>query len=307
VAKFLVTGGAGFIGSNLTQSLLKGNHEVVVIDNLSKGKQSNVPKKVKFYDFDLAKFPKYLIDDRQSFDCVFHLAGQSSGERSVLNPIKDLQSNLQSTHTIIRLVKELNVPKLIFASSMAVYGDQNKLPATETMHPNPLTPYGIHKLASEQLLKIAAKDLSISISVLRLFNVYGPGQDLLDKRQGMLSIYLSYLLENKPILVRGSLDRVRDFVYIDDVIDAMQKVSQEKCPGFEVLNICTGVGTKIIDLIEKLCKHTKNINHEVNSSTTTPGDQFKIYGSPSKIQQKYGWKHNFDLDKGIRKTLEKLA
>jgi UDP-glucose 4-epimerase len=87
----------------------------------------------------------------------------------------------------------------------------------------------------------------------------------------------------------------------------MQKVSQEKCPGFEVLNICTGVGTKIIDLIEKLCKHTKNINHEVNSSTTTPGDQFKIYGSPSKIQQKYGWKHNFDLDKGIRKTLEKLA
>jgi len=301
VSKFLVTGGAGFIGSHLTKRLLNQKHEVVVIDNLSKGFKSNIPDGVKFYNFDLVEFPKFLVDTGHKFDCVFHLAGQSSGERSVKNPIEDLRRNLLSTYSIVKLIQTLKIPKLIFSSSMAIYGEQGKQPVTESMLPNPLTPYGVHKVASEQILKIACQNLQNSVTILRLFNVYGPGQELRDKHQGMLSIYLSYLLENKPIIVRGSLERVRDFIYIDDVIDAMERVSEVNTPGFEILNVCTGVGTQIYDLIDKLHSHINASNSKITRIDGTPGDQFKIYGSPDLIKSKYNWNSLVSLDKGLEK------
>jgi UDP-glucose 4-epimerase len=304
MGRFLVTGGAGFIGSALTRRLIQQNHEVVVIDNLSKGIIANIPEGVKLFKFDLIQFPEFLVQDGKSFDAVFHLAGQSSGERSMNDPRTDLNSNVLSTYSIIKLAQILKIPKLVYSSSMAVYGEQERLPVSEITSPDPLTPYGVHKLASEQLLKIASKEFKISISVLRLFNVYGPGQDLGDKDQGMLSIYLSYALDNCPVLVKGSLLRLRDFIYIDDVIEAMKLVSKNIFPGYEVLNICTGVGTQISDLIQKIFVQVKTGNTKIQNTSGTPGDQFKIIGSTKLMWERYNWRYSVDLDSGLEKTLK---
>jgi UDP-glucose 4-epimerase len=302
MANYLITGGAGFIGSHLAKKLLKMGHSVEIIDDLSKGRIENIPPGAVFHKFDLQRPPDFLGLDRKPLDCIFHLAGQSSGERSFEDPIRDVQSNLISTYNIIQIANQLQVPKIVFASSMSVYGNQKRIPLLESSPTEPLTPYGTHKLASEQALRVFANYSKTSISVCRLFNVYGPGQDLADKSQGMVSIYLSYLLENKPILVKGSLDRVRDFIYIEDVIDALLLVSNSR-QGYEVLNICTGIGTRISNLLEMLLLQFPEHQTQIEVVSGTLGDQFEVVGSPELIESKYGWNARVSLNKGLEKLL----
>ena len=191
--KILITGVAGFIGSALAKKFINEGYSVLGIDNLSTGILQRIPKEVDFIKFDLSKsgFEKKIDKD---IKYVLHLSGQSSGEISFENPIDDLKKNTCSTLNLINFFKNLHLKKFLYASSMSVYGDQTKQPVKETFYLKPNSCYAVGKIASEQYLDIYKK--KIPYINMRMFNVYGPGQNMANLKQGMLSIYLAQALKD---------------------------------------------------------------------------------------------------------------
>ncbi len=299
--RILVTGVAGFIGSSIARRLLTEGYEVVGVDDLSSGKMSTVPAGVDFIEADLAAptvAPKLPRDVLQ----IFHLAGQSSGEISFDDPVLDLHRNTVSTLNLINYAIETPVDKFLYASSMSVYGETADAPIAESICPSPLSCYGVGKLASENYLKVfASKVPSVS---LRMFNVYGPGQDMSNLRQGMISIYLAQALNKKRITIRGSLDRFRDFIYIDDVVEAWMQASTRADVVNECINVATGVRTTVAKVTELISALLPGV--EIETSDPTPGDQMGIYADCSKAQELLGLDSYVDLPTGLRRFLEYL-
>lgn len=219
--RILLTGGMGYIGSNLLKALLKDGHEVTVLDNIA-DKLKNSKNDFKFIRADITEFTDLQESCKNcKFDTVLHLAAQSSGPASFKNPELDLKINILGTLNIIRLCDQLKIPRIIFASSFTVYGDNKEHERLfESLPCQPQSLYAVGKLTGEQYLKVYAEKLGITWNALRMFNVYGPGQDLSRKDQGIVSIFLSYIMEGNYIPVQGRLDRFRDLIYIDDVISA---------------------------------------------------------------------------------------
>lgn len=297
---FLVTGVAGFIGSKIAEHLIKTNNTVVGLDNLSSGYIHNIPKKVIFFKIDCSskKLSKILLGYK--FDAIFHFSGQSSGEISFENPLKDINSNVVSTVNLYEFCIKNKCRKFLFASSMSVYGENFKI-VTENSPLNPLSFYAVGKMASEKYLKLY-KNKSVNISVLRLFNVYGPGQDLSNLKQGMISIYLSQLMFNKKIIIKGSKNRYRDFVYIEDVVKACIEISKFNKNEYEIFNICTGKKTKVVNLINKIIQIYKQ-SKEIIYEQSTLGDQFGIYGNNNKLLSLLKRFEFTNIDKGLKKTI----
>lgn len=207
---YLVTGGAGFIGSHLCNKLIDSGHKVWVLDNLSTGKMENVNKKCEFKLGDVSGKDIYAFKDIK-FDAVFHLAAQSSGEISFSDPIYDIQTNAQSTLNILGFCTAIGCKKFIYASTMSVYGHQELSAAVaEDKHFVPESFYGVGKFASEHYMRIYTQQFDINCVALRLFSVYGPGQNLENMRQGIVSIYLAFILNNLELHVKGTGDRVRE-------------------------------------------------------------------------------------------------
>ena len=292
----VVTGVAGFIGSRVAARMAAEGFEVIGVDDLSSGKQSNVPSSIDFIQGNLAdtqtisKLPK-------SAELVLHLAGQSSGEMSFDDPVADLEKNTISTLNLIRYGIGANISKLVYASSMSVYGDVPDAPISEDEHVAPLSCYGVGKLAAENYLNVFSKQLP-SVS-LRMFNVYGPGQDMTNLRQGMVSIYLAQALMSKHIVVKGSLDRFRDFIYIDDVVDAWFRVATLEDIGSNTINIATGDRTTVAQVLEAVQSHVAGTTVEVADST--PGDQNGIYADTTRMRSLLGMSDLVKLADGIKR------
>ncbi len=299
--KAIVTGGAGFIGSHLSRKLIENGWHVTIIDNLSTGFKENIPNEAKFIETDLSNESFINFLPKNGVDVVFHLAAQSSGEISFDNPIYDLKTNCLSTVLLAQWCMEKNVSKFIFTSSMSVYGEVENLPVTEEQTPEPKSFYGIGKLASEKYLKVyGAKGLDYSI--LRLFNVYGPGQNLKNLRQGMVSIFMAFVAENKELLVKGSKDRFRDFVYIDDVINAIIVVANNPNASGKVYNVGTGIKTTVEELINNIIiafNYDKN-EYPITYTEGTPGDQFGIFSDSSRINNELRWNPKTNIQEGIQ-------
>ena len=200
--RVLLTGGAGFIGAHLTRRLLQDGHGVTVVDNLSTGKRENIPVGADFIEIDLAQGDCLNFLPTTSFDVVCHLAAQSSGPASAEMPYYDLQANAASTLLLSRWCLQHDVPRFIYASSMAIYGDADALSVCEDAPCLPKSYYGVSKLTSEHILRLASQE-GLSVTNLRMFSVYGPGQNLGNLKQGMVSIYLAYLLRGEPVPVTG--------------------------------------------------------------------------------------------------------
>ena len=292
----VVTGVAGFIGSRVAARMAAEGFEVVGVDDLSSGKQSNVPSSIDFIQGNLAdtqtisKLPK-------SAELVLHLAGQSSGEMSFDDPVADLEKNTISTLNLIRYGIAVNASKLVYASSMSVYGNVPDAPISEDEHVAPLSCYGVGKLAAEKYLNVFCKQLP-SVS-LRMFNVYGPGQDMTNLRQGMVSIYLAQALRSKHIVVKGSLDRFRDFIYIDDVVDAWFRVATLEDIGSNTINIAAGARTTVAQVLEAVQSHVAGTTVEVTDST--PGDQNGIYADTTRMRSLLGMSDLVKLADGIKR------
>ena len=302
MGRFIVTGAAGFIGSAVARKLLSQNNEVLTIDNLSTGFEESIPEGAEFIKGDCQdeKIIKSLKADK--FDAIFHIAGQSSGEVSFDDPVYDLQTNTQSTLLLLDLAKKTGCNKFIYASSMSVYGEQPDKPVPEESVQNPQSFYAIGKLASEQYLRVYQK-FGIDTVSLRLFNVYGPGQNMKNLRQGMVSIFISQAIKSKEIIVKGSLDRFRDFVYIDDVVDAFILSLEKNNNAAAVYNVGCGVKTTVGELIEKI-KNLLPFEISCKCQGKTMGDLFGIYGESDKIKKEMGWKIENGLDDGLKKMID---
>ena len=294
----LITGAAGFIGSKVAHKFIDLGYETLTIDNLSTGIKKNIPKETVFIkgncgdEKTINKLKEYPIEG------IIHIAGQSSGEVSFENPVYDLESNTISTILLLDFARRNGIKRFVLASTMSVYGDEVILPVTEESITNPKSFYACGKLASENYLKIYT-NFGIESTSLRLFNVYGPGQNLDNLKQGMLSIYLAQALNKNKIIVKGSKDRFRDFVYIEDVVNAFVSLYFEPWKQYNIYNICSGKPTLVSELLEAI---QLNLGKKVNISFQdgTPGDQFGIFGSFDKINKHIDWKPKVYLNEGLK-------
>lgn len=269
---------------------------VVGVDDLSSGKVSNIPSTIDFVEGDLASVAT-IAQLPNKCDVVLHLAGQSSGEMSFDDPVADLSKNTVSTLNLIRYATNVEVAELVYASSMSVYGNVPDAPIGEDEHVAPLSCYGVGKLAAENYLAVFAKQLP-SVN-MRMFNVYGPGQDMTNLRQGMVSIYLAQALANKHIVVKGSLDRFRDFIYIDDVVEAWCRAATMVDVVGTTINIGTGARTTVAQLLDVVKQHVPGTT--VSVSDPTPGDQNGIYADTRRMKMVLQLNDLVGLAEGVRR------
>jgi len=298
----VVTGGAGFIGSNIAKRLLSDGYRVTILDNLTTGTDTNIPKGADFIRMDLGEKAEYKKIENLECDAIFHLAGQSSGEVSFLDPVYDLKSHALSTLLLLELCKKNKIPRFIYASSMSVYGDPEYLPVNEKHPLKPKTFYGAAKSSAENYVRLY-QSMGIDTTIFRLFSVYGPGQNLGNKMQGMISIYLSYMFEGEPVLVKGSKERYRDFVYIDDVVNIWNKALHEKASYGKTYNIASGKRTKVEELLNILKGVFGNKDYQVEYRDTTPGDQFGVVADTSLVRKELNWEPRTDLAAGLTEMI----
>ena len=302
--KAIVTGGAGFIGSHLVKRLLKLNYDVIVIDDLSSGYLHNLPKeKVMFFDIDLKIENSLNNVPVKNVEVVFHLASHVGQELSFNNPIHDFHVNGLATLLLLEWCKKNKINKFIFASSMNVYGNSKKDFVSEKDLLAPPSPYAVGKISSEYFCNIY-QNLGIDCTSLRLFNVYGPNQDLSNIMQGMVTIYLSYILKNEPILVKGSMDRFRDFIYVQDVVNAFISCLNQKASG-KTYNVSTARKTYVKDILKMilLACDEDPLEYPIIEAEGTIMDQFGIYGDYSLIKKDLGWVPKIALEEGLGKLV----
>lgn len=296
---FIITGGAGFIGSHIAQRLIGLGQKVIILDNLSTGNIKNIHPKADFIKIDLSDKKAYAKLKAEKCSAVLHLAGQSSGEASFKNPLYDLQSHVLSTFFLLNWCKENKVNRFLYASSMSVYGDASYLPVDE-LHPlQPKTFYGAAKASAENYIRLY-QTLGMNTTIFRLFSVFGPGQNLKNKMQGMVSIYLSYMLENKPIVVKGSAQRFRDLVYIEDVVDVWIKSIRNPVTFGKTYNIASGKKMKVSEVIRLLKDTYGRPDYPVEFRQGTPGDQFGLVANIKKISCALKWKPRVSLKTGLK-------
>lgn len=303
MAYCLITGGAGFIGSALARRCITAGHQVLIVDNLSTGFKENIPLKAVFMQGDIQNAELIKQLEKEYFDIIFHIAGQSSGEVSFEDPAYDLQTNVQSTVLLLDLARKIHCQNFVYASSVSVYGNQSNSPLTESAFTEPCSFYGVGKLASERYMKIYTENYGINTTALRLFNVYGPGQNLYNMKQGMISIYLAQALQNGYVQVKGSLERFRDFVYIDDVVEAFCACLNHNLLGFNIFNIGSGIKVRVWELLENIQEKLKSsLNYEILEGT--PGDVFGSYANIKHAENFLNWKPSVSLDTGLEKMIE---
>ncbi|NLF41579.1 MAG: SDR family NAD(P)-dependent oxidoreductase [Bacteroidales bacterium] len=303
---YIVTGGAGFIGSNLARRLIKEGYKVYIIDDLSTGFLRNVPEGAMFCKADISDFKQLqMIELPDKIDCVFHLAAQSSGEASFDDPARDIDVNYKGTYNMLKLAEMKHSQRFIYTSSMSVYGEVTgmNIYIDETYNCTPISYYGSNKLASEQVISLYTRTSTIKATIFRLFNVYGPGQNMLNMKQGMASIYMSYIMNNEPILVKGSLERFRDFIHIDDVVDVL--IHSEGCPETygEIFNVGTGLKTTVSELLRVILRvyNKEEFDQWVICSGNTAGDVTGLIADNNKLRNALKWNAKVNIEEGIYK------
>jgi UDP-glucose 4-epimerase len=302
--KIVVTGGAGFIGSNLTRYLCTAQNTVTVIDDLSTGRMENIQDVV---DKGTVRFVKGSITDldllREVFkgvDYVFHQAALPSVPRSIKDPLTTNQVNINGTLHVLLAAKDAMVRKVVYASSSSVYGDTPTLPKKESMTPHPLSPYAVSKLTGEYYCQIFTDVFHIPTVSLRYFNVYGPCQDPRSEYAAVIPKFIQNVLQNKPPVVYGDGEQTRDFTFIDDIVQANVRAAESTATG--VFNTAGGKRITVNDLattIMKLCKKKLEISYEA----ARPGDIMHSLADSSKAQASFGYTPRYDITKGLRETI----
>lgn len=305
--RILVTGGAGFVGSCLCKELYDNGYHVTAVDDLSNGKQENIPDGIDFLKSDITseEFFKKLAD--HSFDVVIHCAAQSSNALSFRDPKHDMLTNQLGTLNMLNYCMEKKINRFIFTSSMSVYGQPEHFPTKETDTPYPDSFYAVHKLASEHYIRIFAHQHGIKYTIFRLYTTYGYGQNLENISQGLLSIYLSYILNKKTLTVKGSKDRSRDIIHVNDIVNAIKLSLNNPNSHNKTYNLGSGKSLKIERIIELLTTGLgyKKDEYPVKYESGTEGDPFDTLADIEEACKDLGWKPEISAEEGIRLTLEK--
>lgn len=297
--KAIITGGAGFIGSNLVDLLVENKIEVIIIDNLSTGKRENINNRAKFYEEDLSSFENIKkIFEKEKPNFVFHLAARINVRESIEKPIEYSMQNIISTINLLELCVTNKVEHFIFSSTGgAIYGDGSEIPTPETSPSFPMSPYGCSKYAIEKYLIYYSKIKGLKFTCLRYANVYGPRQNP-EGEAGVISIFFQKMFERKPISIFGGI-QTRDFVYVKDVARANLLALQDTKSN--VYNIGTGKETDIIEIFNKINKYFGN-NFSPEYKPMISGEQKRSCLNYVKIKEHLNWAPRTTLTEGLNNT-----
>lgn len=298
--KVLVTGGAGFIGSHIVDQLLEKGHQVVVIDNMSSGKEDNLNAKAVFYRMNMEDTKIREVFEEQRPDVVIHQAAQTVVQTSVQEPVYDAHMNILGTVNLLETARLYGVKKFIYASSAAVYGNPQYVPIDERHPVGPLSGYGISKYTPEQYLRVYQQMYGMEFTILRYANVYGIRQDP-QGEGGVISIFIDKALGTNPIAIFGDGEQTRDYIYVEDV--ARANLAALHAGDGEVFNIGTGVHTTLNQLVTKL-QEISGRTLEVVYETERLGDIKDSYFSVNKAKNGLQWVPQVSLEEGLRKTYQ---
>ena len=306
--RILITGAAGFIGSNLTDKLLELGAEVIGIDNLYNGRLENLKlaqenKNFKFQKGDIRDF-SFLLEISKDINIIYHQAAFTSVPQSILMPESCNSVNVNGTLNILNVARKNDIQKVIFASSSSVYGDLSTLPATELMERNPISPYGVSKLTCESYMKVYSITYGIKTICLRYFNVYGPRQRD-SPYSGVIAIWLGRISRNEDLIVFGDGTTSRDFTYVKDVVQANLLAGEKNISG-EIFNIGAGSPITLTNLAKLLLKLTNKPNLRINYTDPRPGDILKSFADISKAKKLLGFSAIYDQEKGLKNYLDWL-
>lgn len=300
--KILVSGGAGFIGSNLVDALIDEGYEVAVIDNLATGNRENLNPKAKFFEADISSAEATdKVFKEFAPEAVFHLAAQVSVRKSVEDPSKDVKTNVIGTVNLLKACQKYDVKKFIFSSTGgALYGDDAPRPTSEEANIAPISPYGIDKFFSEKYMGYFRGNGELQTVALRYSNVYGPRQNPKGEA-GVIAIFAYKMVHDEPIVVYGDGSSSRDYIFVGDVVAA--NIAALKSTVSNAYNIATGQETSLKTLIDKIKKIT-NSNSQVEYKEGRAGELQASCLDNKRAALELDWSPQVDLDEGIRQTVE---
>jgi len=300
---YLVTGGAGFIGSNLVEELVRRNETVKVIDNFVTGKRENLApflNRIELIEGDIGDI-SLLRKVTGGVDYVLHQAALRSVPRSVDNPLAANEANVTGTLNVLLAAKEAGVKRLVYASSSSVYGDTPALPKVETQKPEPVSPYAVSKLTGEYYCTVFTKIYGLETACLRYFNVFGPRQSLESKYAVVIPKFIFNILKDEPPPVHGDGEQSRDFTYIDNVVSANLLAAKAKTVQGEIFNVACGEKFTVLAIVKQL---NKILNKEVEPEFVSPrpGDVRHTLADISKAQKLLNYRVSVGFEEGLKKT-----
>lgn len=307
MAKLLITGGAGFIGSHVADHFLIKGFDVTIVDDLSTGKRENVPDKARFHEMGInsKEFAQLVRDGR--FDVIAHLAGQIDVRKSVADPVADATANILGTLNLMQAVNVTDAPtRVVFTSTGGVlYGDFNTPPNVETFPKDPESPYAISKLSIEYYLAYYGRVHNRDVIALRFGNVYGPRQDP-HGEAGVVAIFCGRILNDRPLTVFGDGLQTRDYVYVGDVARAVWLAATQPLPekgrlDARAFNIGTGEGTSVLE-IARVLQQAARSNVPIEFAPRRPGEQQQSFVEVTKAREILGWMPEVSLADGLAKT-----
>ena len=307
--RVLVTGGAGFIGSHMADRLLADGNEVVILDNESTGTRANVPAAAHYIAGDVRNPEDVARVFEGGLDAVFQIAGQASTILSFDNPQNDLSINVGGTLNILQACLEHQVPRLIYASSMICYGHPDQVPISEDHPCRPVSYYGITKYAAERYVHATAArndlDFDFQVTSFRMFNVYGPRQSLTYFYQGVVTNFMANIIQEQPIIIHSDGEQTRDFIYVEDVVNAWVKALDSPRTHGQVFNLGSGEGITINRLADiTLASFDKNRDtHTILYEPVRPGDLRYMQAEMSRTWESLDWTPRTSFDEGMEHTL----
>ena len=300
--RFLVTGGAGFLGSALANRLVRAGHTVRVLDDLSAGDPERLDPQVMFTRGDVSDVPK-LWTLLQGVDCVYHLAARVSVPESILYPRDYNTVNVGGTVAVMEAMRDAGVKRVVFTSSGAVYGEQEQQPVREDFSPDPGSPYAASKVSAEHYVRTIGKLWGIETVILRVFNAYGPGQSVPPAHAPVIPQFLKQALGGGSLIVFGDGRQSRDFVYVEDGVDGLVAAATAKNVDRQIINIGSGVDVSINALVDKISRVTSRKVNLLHSGAQTGGVS-RLCADIGQAKRLLNFAPKVDLDAGLRLTLE---
>ncbi len=288
---YLITGGAGFIGTNLSERLVRDGQKVIVVDDLSAGKRERLPKEVVFHKLDICEVEK-LTEVMKGVDVVVHLAALPRVQFSIEHPFEAQRVNVDGTLSVLESARKAGVKRIVYAASSSAYGDQDVMPLTETLPPQPKSPYGLHKYAGEVMMKLWHEIHGLETVSLRFFNVYGPHLDPDGAYALVIGKFLKQRSEGKPMTITGDGEQTRDFTHVFDTVDAVVRATQNEHVGHgEVFNVGAGRNVSVNELARLIGGPIEYIAPRLEPKHTL--------ADSTSIQHSLGWTPTITLENGI--------
>jgi len=300
---FLVTGGAGFLGSALANRLREEGHRVSVLDDLSSGDRDRLHPDIVFTQGDIDNIP-LLWSLLQDVDCVYHLAARVSVAQSILHPRDYNRVNVGGSVSLMEAMRDTGVRRVVFTSSGAVYGSQENLPVREIDAPHPDSPYAVSKWSAEQYVHTIGQLWGLETVALRIFNTYGPNQRLPMSHAPVIPRFIQQVLTGGSIVLFGSGKQTRDFVYIDDVLEALVRSATAEAVNRGIVNIGSGRETSISELVDQVAQvtgHEINLIHNPSKSGGVP----RLVADISRARELLDFEPKTSLQDGLRLTMER--